>query len=189
MNRRHCGNPSCGHPIDRHDDDEDICLDPRCDCEYPIIVDDPRPRFWVGALIGFTLALLLVLFLAPTCRAAEVPLGDLPAYGALLRTATVPVSIEPTKPTTDGWTDYRRIVISDRLTPEARVCVLAHELTHVALGENEADAYYVGTSVCRALGYDVTSQWWGGVLATRRGAHVTQDGRELAATLTTIVTL
>lgn len=118
------------------------------------------PAILIAFATGFIVAAII---LRPIAHAdvGQPPLGDLAPYTKLLQYAeqhgipvtTAPVSCQETRWCVIGHTDYHVITLASNITPEARVCILAHELAHVALGPSETDAYFVGFRVCADLGY------------------------------------
>lgn len=125
-----------------------------------------------AAVLGAVLGILVhILFFSNVAMAdtGQPPLGDLPAFGSLLRYAEqheVTVTSRHSIPLEKGlalWGRSERngnVWVASDITPESRVCVLAHELTHAVLqspqmdpDDSETEAYYVGGKVCDSLGY------------------------------------
>lgn len=93
---------------------------------------------------------------AETPLPPQIPLGETEAFGRLLTYAGrqgISVYNQRTEGNVTGHTDYRDVWVSTDLTPEMRVCVLAHELAHVLIHADEANADFVGFSLCSSLGY------------------------------------
>lgn len=147
----------------------------------------------LGAILG-VLAYLLLFSETAYATAGKPPLGDLPAFVSLLlyaETQGIPVQTGTLDCQDGAWcvighTDYRIITVAGGITPEARVCVLAHELAHIQFHASETEAYYVGFRVCADLGYAPQADSQLTQLRERFPGRVSQDAVDFATQLSSV---
>jgi hypothetical protein len=155
------------------------------------------------SMFALLAALLVVIPCTVRADVGQPPIGDLAPYTKLMQYAEqqgIVVTSRPSKVisktlTLIGQASRKNgtVWVASDITAEARVCVLAHELTHAVLQRNsrastndlEAAAFFVGYRVCDSAGY--APQASGQLAAAQRFPGVVrQDAVDFASKLSSV---